>query len=285
MKKILFACAIIAVPLLIYGFLFGPLFPYSPLKIDFAEEHFSWYTLIYPKSTNLSPEYLALGSLFDEAETFHRLRFKKPVKIIVCATIGQYKRFSLAGGRACTAQTGTIIYISPMVKNAKYPPNIAINKNHTTILEPPHTTPRDLASFLKHELSHALLYQNTSLFKALNISRWFEEGFAVYFGNSHHYYQGAQLKTLAVDQGYFFDLFDDKAEPEGIPREIKYYFMYGIYSEFMNYLITTYGVDRVLNFMTEYLTAPKDEEQLFASFFGVSPQEALERFFQHLKQT
>jgi hypothetical protein len=118
--------------------------------------------------------------------------------------------------------------------------------------------------------------------KALKIKRWLEEGLAIYFGNSHHYYRGTEFRILAIDQGYFFNLFDENAEPEGIPQEIKYFFMYGAFNEFTKYLIETYGLDRMLSYTYEYLKAPEHEEQLFKSTFGMSPQEALRKFHQSL---
>jgi hypothetical protein len=195
---------------------------------------------------------------------------------------GQYKRFSMSGGRACTIQTGTVIYISPDIHQAVYPPRVEIHDDQLTLIRDPEKPFRDLTGFLKHELSHALIYQNTSLRKALKIRRWFEEGLAVYFGNAHHYYRGAELKTLAIDQRFFFDLLDDSAEPEGIPTGIKFSFMYGAYGEFIRYLIDTYSLERVLDFVREYIREPDQEEELFHTFFGKASQEVVQQFWQNL---
>jgi hypothetical protein len=266
----------IVLVVLVYGFLFGPLFPYSPVKFGFSKLELKRGTVFYPKETVLSRDYFGLDSLISETEAFysssssflfdqtfsfrkrkslvHKLQFKKKVKVIVCATKGQYKRFSTQSAHACAIQTGTIIYINPSIKN----------------------TGRDLTGFLKHELSHAILYQNTSLFKAFKLKRWLVEGLAIYYGNSHHYYRGDKFRKLAIDEGYFFNLLDDKAEPENIPGDIKHLFIYGEYRAFMEYLIKTYGLETILKYTAEYIKAPK--KKLFKTLLGISLDEAFARF-------
>jgi len=282
-KTIGLALLIVVTAIFIYGFLCGPLFPFSPIKPGFAELNLTRCTIVYPKNTKISPEYGTVDDLIGETEQFHNLQFKKRIQIIVCATNEQCKRFSMTGGHACTIQTGTVIYIRPSIQETTYPPKITIERG-SIILQPPVVeTHRDLTGFLKHELSHAILYQNTSILKAIRIKRWLEEGLAVYFGNPHHYYHGSEFRTLAIDQGCFFNLLDEQAEPEGIPQDIKYYFMYGAFYEFMNYLIQTYGVDSVLTYTHEYIKAPGMEDPLFRSLFGINLENELERFQQHIR--
>jgi hypothetical protein len=129
-------------------------------------------------------------------------------------------------------------------------------------------------------LSHAILYQNTSLFKAFKLKRWLVEGLAIYYGNPHHYYRGDKFRKLAIDEGYFFNLLDDKAEPENIPGDIKYLFIYGEYRAFMEYLIKTYGLESVLKYIAEYIKAPK--KNLFKAILGISLDEAFAQFHEEI---
>ena len=255
---------------IVYGFLFGPLFPYSPIKPGFSTLKLDRCDIVYPDNTRIAPEYATLEQLIQEAEQFHHLRFKERVQVILCATNAQHKRFSMSGGHACTTQTGTVVYIRPSIETTAYPPRQPAGGNYLSTIRPSEETRRDLTGFLKHELSHALLYQNTSLRKAFKLKRWIEEGVAVYFGNPDHYYQGAELRYLAIDQGYFFNLLNDDSEPTGIPGGIKHYFTYGMFREFMDYLIQTYGLESVLAYIHEYIEAPAEEEDLFESHFGAS---------------
>ena len=262
----------------IYGFFFGPLFPYCPLKPGFDKMELERCTIIYPGGSVLSPEYSTLDKLMDETEGFHRLSFRKRVQVIVCATPGQYKRFSRGGGHASTTQTGTAIYIAHSIEGKTYPPPLQREGEEREALSAPKTGRRDLAMFLKHELSHAILYQNTGLVRAFRIKNWVEEGLAIYFGNPDHYYRGEEFRTLAFRQGCFFNLLDDESEPVVTPPEIKFYFKYGAYGAFMAYLVDKYGLEGVLKFVHAYIKSPSDEAALFQTSFGCSPTAMLDRF-------
>ena len=255
-KKVFVAFLLIVLAVLIYGFLFGPLFPYSPVKFGFSKLELKRGTVFYPKKTQLAEDYFELDNLISQTEAFHKLDFRKKVKVIVCATKGQYKRFSTQSSSACAIQTGTIIYINPRIKD----------------------TGRDLIGFLKHELSHAVLFQNTSILKAFKLKSWLREGLAIYYGNPHHYYRGDKFRKLAVDEGYFFNLLDDKAKPENIPKEIKYFFIYGEYRAFIEYLIKAYGLESVLKYTVEYIKAPREEKPLFETLFGISLDKVFAQF-------
>ncbi|HUW62032.1 MAG TPA: hypothetical protein VMZ06_13610 [Candidatus Bathyarchaeia archaeon] len=267
---------------LLYALLFGPLFAFSPLKFGFNELHLGRCKVSYPSGATPDPAYSQLDDLMAETEKFHRLSFKKNVLVIVCASNSQYRRFSLASGNACTVQTGTVIYIRPSISEAAYPPRIAHQGGVLKLLPPANPAKRDLASFLKHELSHAVLYQNTTLWKAMKIKRWPEEGLAVYFGNTHHYYAGEDLRSLAIDDGFWFNLTNEDAEPVGIPDGIKHFFSYGAYCGFITYLVDTYGRHHVLNFVKDYIRSPQNEEALFKKQFGISLNDALEEFRKRL---
>jgi len=262
----------------IYGFFFGPLFPYCPVNPGFDRMELGRCTVIYPGGSVLPPEYSTLDTLMDETEKFHQMSFRKRVKVVVCATPGQYKRFSRGGGHASTTQTGTAVYIAPSIGETTYPPPLQREGEAREAASPPKTGRRDLSGFLKHELSHAILYQNTGLFRAFRIKNWVEEGLAIYFGNPDHYYRGEEFRALAFRQGCFFNLLDDESEPVVTPPDIKFYYKYGAYCEFMAYLVDKYGLDGVLNFVHAYIKSPADEEALFQTSFGCSPAAMLDRF-------
>jgi hypothetical protein len=254
--KILIAILLLLIPVSAYAFVSGPLFPYSVIKPGFSKLELEKATIFYPNGTQLSDDYYKLDRMIAETEAFHKIHFKKNVSVIVCATSRQYKGFSTQRAHACAMPTGTIIYINPSINS----------------------TGRDLAGFLKHELSHAVLFQNTSFLKAMKLKSWVTEGLAIYYGNSHHYYNDEELRKLAIDKGYFFNVLDKKAEPENIPVEIKYKFKYGEYRAFMGYLVKTYGLQPVLNYTLEYIKHPNKEEALFHDILGSNLEEAFSQF-------
>ncbi|MDQ1327591.1 MAG: hypothetical protein QG641_874 [Candidatus Poribacteria bacterium] len=258
--KIFIVILLLLLPVSAYAFLSGPLFPYSVVKPGFSKLELERATIFYPNGTQLLDDYLKLDDMITETEAFHNIHFKKNVSVIVCATSEQYKRFSTKHAHACAMPTGTIIYINPSIYN----------------------TGRDLTGFLKHELSHAILFQNTSLLKAFKLKSWVTEGLAVYYGNSHHYFQNEELRKLSIDKGYFFNLLDEKAEPVDIPSEIKYKFIYGEYRAFMGYLIKTYGSQAVLDYIFEYAKQPDKENELFNNLLGNSLAEAFAEFHKEM---
>ncbi len=262
----------------VYGFFFGPLFPWCPVKPGFAKLRLNRCTILYPKGTQPAPEYATLDTLMEEMEQFHKLRFKKEIQVIVCASNEQCKRFSRQNGHACAVQTGTVLYVRPSIQYTAYPPPLGPDGEIIPEAEAGTQPSRDLTGFLKHELSHALLYQNTSLYKAFRISRWVDEGLAVYSGNPDHYYRDREFRALAFDRGFFFTLLEEDSEPHVVPKEIKYFFTYGAYGMFMGWLMQLYGRDQVLDFIHEYIRAPGREELLFQQYFGSTPPETLERF-------
>ncbi len=276
------AAAVAAV--LLYAVLFGPLFAFSPVKFGFNELSLARCSVFYPLGTTPDPAYAKLDDLIGEVEKFHRLSFSRRVRVMVCASDSQYGRFSRAGGSASTMPTGTVICVRPSIAATTYPPSLDHRDGRLKLLPPSNPANRDLQSFLKHELSHAILYQNTTLWKAAKIKRWVEEGLAIYSGNSAHYYGGKDLQTLAIGDKFWFDLLDEDAEPVGIPADIKHYFSYGLYGSFVAFLIETYGDEKVLTFIHDYIHAPADEEKLFLTTFGISLPDAVERYRQDLSK-
>jgi len=271
-------CACFLLLALFYLCFFGPLVPYCPIKFGFDEIRQDRFTLYYPKGREVFSEHRNIAKLITEAEQFHKLTFKKHLRIVVCASAEQYRRFSMGSGHACTTQTGTVIYIAPSLWETTYPPELVVDGSKLDLLPPVRKGPRPVLEFLKHELSHAILYQNTSLLKAVKINTWLEEGLAVYFGNRSHYYRGKDLRLLAVEQDNFFNIFDDEAMPPHIPKEILHTFRYGIFCAFVDYLITTYTLDAVLHFVHDYIQMPDQEEALFHAHFGTTEEEALGQF-------
>ena len=206
------------VALLVYGFFFGPLFPWCPIKPGFAKLRLNRCTILYPKGTQLAPEYATLDTLMEEMEQFHKLRFKKKIQVIVCASNEQCKRFSRQNGHACAVQTGTVLYVRPSIQYTSYPPLLGPDGEIIPEDEAGKQPPRELTGFLKHELSHALLYQNTSLFKAFRIPLGGRRVGGL-FRKPDHYYHDQEFRVLAFDRGFFFNLLDEDSEPHVVPRK------------------------------------------------------------------
>ncbi len=242
--------------LVIYSLIWGILFPLSPIKFGFTKIIYNNASILYPKEMLLPDDYRSIDHLMNETEIFHRLGFKKKVTVIICATKSQYKRFSTQRSPLCTMATGTIIYINPTIKD----------------------TNRDIQSFLKHELSHALIFQNTTFLKTFKIKRWIREGLAVFYGNPHHYYQGEEFLRLAVHEGYFLNFLQNNEAIQQIPKEIRYLFEYAEYKYFIDYLVTHYGLNLFLEFINQYIVEPDSEKELFKQIYPLELWEIFQKF-------
>ncbi len=254
LKRGALALAAVGLIMFAYELFWGLLFPFSPIKLGFERLESERAAVIYPQGENLPADYRALDRLMADAETFHGLNFRKPVAVIICASSAQYRRFSTQRSPLCTMATGTVIYVNPTIR----------------------ATGRDVEGFLKHELSHAIIYQNTTPWKALKLSSWATEGLAICYGNPHHYYSGPEFARLAED--YFLDIFDGMHRLDEIPADIRYLFLYAEYRSFLEYLIARDGLDKFLEFMLAYKDEPKLEEQLFAEMYGAELRELFGEF-------
>lgn len=256
LKKGFIAIFILVITILLYSFIFGLLFPWSPIKFGFQKDSYNNSSVFYPKNMSLSKDYEFIDRLMSETEKFHNLKFKKKVNVVICATKSQYKRFSTQRTPICTMYTGSTIYVNPTITDTK----------------------RDIKSFLKHELSHAITYQNSTILKTSKMKRWITEGLAVFYGNSHHYYQGKEFLTLAVDKGYFFEFIKNRANIGNIPKNIRYSFEYAEYGYFIEYLAVKYGSDLLIKFIHQYLFEPDLEEKLFKQIYHLELLDVFQKF-------
>ena len=285
MKRTLTVYLLIMAAMLLYALWRGPLFPLAPIKPGFQSYQSENFRVFYPAGDSLPAAYRQIDSLMDRVEAMHGLQFRRPLKIIITKSSDQYRRLSMAGGRACALPTGRVIYLSPAARKAEYPPDIEISTAGMRLRPRNPQVYRDLSGFLKHELSHALLYQNTRLIKALRIPRWIEEGLAVYYGNPDHYFGADDFRQLALERNYLFNPYDKTPKPHKIPDEIKYFFVYAEYREFVHFLIDLHGEETLHMFILDYLQSPSREEALFQQYFGYSRITALTLFRRYLEKT
>jgi len=160
--------------LLFWQFGFGALFPWSPIKPGYSSRRFAASTVYFPSDLIPNPQYAETDRLIQEVQQALHLQFGRKVKVIVCSDWKRFNRGMLTfrGSHpqevlGATLQIGDVIYLSPL------------------LLDPQ----RDAARTLKHELCHALLYQNTTIQNSFQLARvhWLIEGLAVSHGNAEDY--------------------------------------------------------------------------------------------------
>ncbi len=90
-KKLIIGTVLLIIAVIIYSFLWGRLFPFSPIIIGFEQKEFNKAIIYYRKDTDIS-KFIIIDSLTNEVEDFHQLKLKKKVKIFIFNSDKEYTR-------------------------------------------------------------------------------------------------------------------------------------------------------------------------------------------------
>jgi hypothetical protein len=251
--------------LLAMAFPFGPLLPWSPVKPGYHTAGYASADVYFSDAEDQLGDYGDVDRMMRDAEAFHRMKYLGRVKVIACKSWGDCERalpwLHVKGLGGVTFATGDVIYITPRLKEKNF----------------------SVAEFLRHELSHALLSQHTTIRKSLKMTEqaWFSEGLAVSFGDQNAYLSRAEFLARAPkeDLAKFIDpeLMDSSA-PAWDAR-----FAYPAQRYFLEYLKGRFGADRFQDFMVKYIDSPDDYRNLFDEVFQVSFADAIKQFSQAIK--
>ncbi len=245
----------LAIVLVVIGaaFCVGPLLPWSPIKPGYT--HFTLHRadIYYPSGTTLDESYKQIDSFIEEAEAFHKLKMPDRITVIAPRTWTDFhlqapwQRGTAIG--ALTLQTGTVIWITPKIAEKHFDPG----------------------EFLRHELSHAILDQNTTLWRGhkLNGQPWLYEGLAVDFGRQKAYLTEdefiARAQTTPLAPAFNGDNSDMR-------------FSYIAWRDFLEYIIRTRGRDKFQDYLLRVMQEPDQAQALFPEFFGLSFDAAIRQF-------
>lgn len=257
MRKWLLGALVAIVVLLIAAALFGPLFPWSPLKPGYT--HFTLHRadVYYPAGTTLAEPYQKLDQFIEEAELFHLLKMPDRITVIAPST---WTRFHMqvpwqrgpVGG--LTLQTGTVIFITPKVAEKNF----------------------EVEEFLRHELSHAILAQNMTMWRGhkMNNQPWLYEGLAVDFGRQKAYLTEAEFLARAKTQPLAPAFNGDNSDMR---------FNYVAWRDFLEYMIKTRGRGKFQDYLMRVMQNPDDARAIFPEFFGITFNGAVQEFEKSLR--
>ena len=251
--------------LLAMAFPFGPLLPWSPVKPGYHTVSYASADIYVGGGDDRIGDYGDVDRMMREAEAFHQMKYRRRVRVIACRSWSDCERalpwlhVKVIGG--VTLATGDVIYITPRLKE----------KNLSA------------AEFLRHELSHALLDQQTTVRKALKMNEqsWFSEGLAVSFGDQKAYLSRAEFLERAPkeDLAKFIDPeVMDISAPAWDAR-----FAYVAQRYFLEYLKGRFGAERFQGFTVKYIDNPGDYRNLFNGAFQISFADAIKQFAQAIK--
>jgi len=272
-RKIFISILLLLFGFLTYHILFGRLFAFSPIIIGF-ENHKTENATVYYHKGESELNYKTLDSLIVNVEQFHKLNFNKKVKIFVCKTNREFRQYTGSSARFITFFDKTI-FMSGKANNERKMYRIHLN------------------TYLKHELSHSLVYQNMSFSKLIRYPQWFLEGLAVYSSNQFGVdgYLTKKETYKKINEGYFAKpkdwgtAFSSKGKSV---KECKVKNKYGfIYSEFgciINDMISIYGKEKFNTFLKQSLQS-NNFYILFEKTFNISFSEYLNRFKTRIKAT
>lgn len=245
--------------LVLYLFVWGYLFPYTPIVIGFKHQEHDKAKIYYHQGTDVA-SYANIDSLIVATEDFHQLSYRLPVAIFICRSDQEYERLTDSKARACAFPLYGRIFISTRLDRG-----FTSGRRH-----------RDV--YLRHELSHALLYQNMSLRRAIKFPEWLLEGIATYSADQRGvdgYYDKSEVRDY-MRQGNFYPprlfgehfVFPSERIPR-IPLTDSHHFIYAEFACIVEELIRNYGNAKFILYL-HTLLHEKDADQVFRAVYPIS---------------
>jgi hypothetical protein len=259
---------VVGITLVLALFLWGPLFPYSLVQIGFTRHELSHAVIIVEHGAAFS-DYARVDALIPTVERFHELRFQYKPCLYVFRDDASYVRHTGSHTRFFAAPNSNIV-IAPWA--------VREDKQGTISLD----------IYLRHELSHALLFQQMGMWRALWYPQWLLEGIGVYstnqFGTS--WYPGKAETLMLIKRGNYMPPLDFKTRREDrVPLNVPYRitFMYAEFGVIVDDLVHQYGREKFLSYMKR-LCETSDDEQAFRDTFGMPFAVYLDDFVRKARQ-
>jgi hypothetical protein len=269
-KKIIFYLFfVIIIILLVWLFLFGKLFAYSPIVLGFSKYELN-NTVVYLQNGSPFKEFGILDSIVKPVERFHQLQFQHKPEIFIFSDSNSYLARSVTKARLFVYPNGKL-FVSPWAIREAAEGKIS------------------LEIYVGHELSHTLLYQNMGVLAAYNYPQWLMEGIAVYsskqMGTS--WYPDKKETYSEIRKGNFLHpkLFKTNQEDQ-VQLNVKYRVTF-IYSEFaciVDYLIETFGKEKFLLYMKSLLNN-NDHDKVFKEIFNLEFENFIADFKEYINKS
>jgi hypothetical protein len=271
MKKMIFATlSMTTIIVILYLFAYGRLVPFSPFLVGYEKTAIGNINVYKHINQPIPSAIYALADSLSDLEKTHRLKFNRSADIILCSSEGEQRRINGSDIRAkCYPVYGRVVVSHKLLTES-----IENKKN--------------LYVYLKHELSHTLLFQNLSIAKSFYyFPRWLIEGLAVYssnqFGIDNYYTKEKAAQTIR--EGKFFrpewlngPLQHESREALDFPLPEKAFFFYSEFGMIVDDLIAVYGEDNFHEYLRGLITDDSDTDTVFYTAFGISFNQYLVEF-------
>ncbi len=268
-RKFSFTGLLLLFGLITYLFLFGKLFTFSPLIVGFEKSEFS-NSIIYVQNNTKFNDYAAVDSLIPAVEKFHDLKFKQKPEIFIFRDSLNFIKRSFSKARFSAYSSGRLV-ISPWALKEAREGKIS------------------LEIYVRHELSHILIFQHKGFLSEFFYPKWLLEGIAVYSTNQMgtSFYPAKEETYRMIEQGNFMPPFDFKTKRENkIKLDVEYRitFMYSEFACIVDYLIEKYGKEKFLVYMKELLKS-NDHNSVFKETYGLDFDDFIVNFKKHVYDT
>lgn len=253
---------------IIYMLLWGKLFPYSPIIIGFDKYELN-NTIIYVQQGTKFNEFTRLDTLTKSVESFHELKFINKPKIFIFKDNESYYQRSVSKARFCTFSSGALI-ISPW----------ALKEDKQGIIS--------LDIYIKHELSHILIFNYKGFLGEFRFPSWLLEGLAMYSVNQMgtSFYPSIEDTYKAIRDGNFMppEYFKTNKEDEiNINVEYKIAFIYSEFGCIVDYLVKTYGKEKFIKYI-KALLEENDNESEFRKVYSRDFNEVISEFKEYVNK-
>lgn len=216
------------------------------------------------------PDPAAVDGLVAEVQAAHTLRFKSRPRLLLFRDTETYARRTTTRARACTYYNGTIV-VSPWVQEEAAEGVLS------------------LEVYLKHELSHALLYQHMGVRAALRYPKWLLEGVATWSAGQMgtFAYPSAEETYALIAAGDWMppDVYRTSGE-DAVPLEAddRMTFVYCEFACIVDDLVARYGRETFFVYVTA-LMDDGDHDAVFRAAFGVGFDAYLDDFRARVEAT
>ena len=263
MRNLLIYVIIVAVSaIILWLFLFGKLFPYTPIMMGFEKNELD-NIIVYSQKGSAIEGITGADTLITGVEEFHNLKFKAKPELFIFRDSISYIRHSPSKARFCTFPNSKI-FITPWALSEGLGGKIS------------------LEIYLKHELSHSLIFQHAGFLGALRYPDWLLEGLAVYsskqMGTSSYPDKKRTYSLIALGNFMPPNAYKTKKEDK-IVLEVsdRMNFIYSEFACIVDYLINKYGMNKFLSYIKK-LTGDQNNDKIFKEVYEVEFYSFLDEF-------
>ncbi len=226
-----------------YHCIHGRLLPFMPGIIGFEHKDFSRARVYYHKGADLST-LDQIDQWVEDVERSHGMKFPKRLDVLLCSSDNEYTRFSGTRARSCSMPIHGRICLSHRAQEDAKAGTIHLDV------------------YMRHEMSHSILYQNMRWLMPLESPNWLMEGLAVFHAGQRGvdgYFTRDQVREK-MREGYFLNPLDYVSRLWGtspafkeFPLPNKWWFIYSEMACFIEDLIQSRGEDKFQLFLAGVL--------------------------------